>query len=99
METQEINSQGDDFWREHIEKAGAFSGSSQEYCRINGLSKSRFYTYKQRLGLTRKHKSKRSQFVAVTAVGPVPKTIREAKCHHLPDPKWVAQVVLAIAGE
>lgn len=99
MESQDRNLQKNEFWKSHILKAQEFSGSDEGYCRANGLSKGLFYVHKKRLGFTRPPKTKRGLFVKVDPVGGRAEKLSKVEEPHLPDPKWVAQFILALTGK
>jgi hypothetical protein len=99
MEPSENKLQRDEIWKSHILKAQDFAGSAGEYCMANGLSKGNFYAHKKRLGLTRRAKSRRSKFVTVTPLHERPEKPLKAEEGRLPDPKWVAQFVIALTGK
>lgn len=99
MESDQIRLQKNEFWKDHILKAKEFSGSDIEYCLANGLSKGIFYIYKKRLGFTRPPKSERSTFVRVAPAperSEKPPKVEESR---LPDPKWLAQFLVALLGK
>ena len=89
----------DEFWRTHILKAQEFLGSNQEYCKANGLQKSTFHVHKRRLGFTKPFKKKRSVFVKVAPVLGRPEKPVKIQQARLPNPKWVAEFIMAMLGE
>lgn len=99
MEPSENKLERAEIWKSHILKAKGFSGSVEEYCLANGLSKGSFYAHKRRLGFTRRTKSRRSSFVKVTALHERPDKPIKAEDGRLPDPKWVDEFVIALAGK
>ena len=99
MEAQESDQQNEEFWRAHFLKAQEFSGTSEEYCRANGLSKSTFQVHKRRLGFTRVPKSKGAAFVRVESVRSPPERPVKVQQSRLPDPKWLAQFIMAMVSE
>lgn len=99
METQDSTIRDDEFWKAHILNARRFKGSNHEYCRVNDLPKGTFYSRKKRLGLTKRRRVKRRMFVKVTPVAERPRRELPALGRQLPDPKWVAHLIVALAGE
>lgn len=99
MVLSENKSQKNEFWKAHILKAKDFSGSDEEYCVANALSKSAFYIFKRRLGFTRPHKPYRSTFVKVGPVHKLSEVPGKAEGSRLPDPIWVAQFIIALTGK
>lgn len=98
MDTTDAISRDDEFWRGHVLKAvHEFSGSNEEYCRINGLPKSPFYRHKKRLGLTRPFKPSNRAFIKIAPVKPEESAVEvKFKRGSLPDPKWTAEFVSSL---
>jgi len=67
-------------YREHVLKAQDFLGSDREYCRLNGLNAPIFYSYKSKMGLSRK------AFVRIKQSGP-----DAVESSWAPDAKWTAE--------
>lgn len=86
-----LNSETNKFWQEHIDKFSTFSGSGAEYCRENNLRESQFYYHKMRLDT----KTKANPFATVKLTEGKKSQIASP----LPDPKWLAQFILAIVGK
>ncbi len=100
MELSDNKLRDPEFWRAHILKAEESSGTYAGYCESNGLSKSTFHAHKKRLGFSRVSKSKRRAFVEVTPICELSKEPSRARSEsRLPDPRWVAEVLMAMVGE
>jgi hypothetical protein len=92
------------YWKSHVDKAEAFGGSNQEYCRLEGLTPSTFASYKKRFGLTKETPRHRlSGFSEVVQVDSVQGNHAKgtafeskAKTPSLPDPKWLAELILGL---
>ena len=99
MDSSTDDLRGPEFWKAHVLSAEKFSGTYAEYCESNGLSKSTFHANKRRLGFTRAYKPKRSAFVEVTpADGHFPEPPKKRSESRLPDPKWFAEVLMAMGA-
>jgi hypothetical protein len=87
--------ESDEFWKHHLERFQDFPGSARNYCRTNGLKYGRFFRFKQKLGLTRKHRPYQKAFVEIKTSEKAPESERKVfrTLKELPDPKWVAQVL------
>jgi hypothetical protein len=76
------------FWREHVKKAESFSGTQNDYCRQNSISKSKFSYYKLKFAEVSKFaKVKLPSKPADIAV--VTKSLVPAKAQN--DPRWLAE--------
>ena len=99
MESVNYKNKNQEAWNEHVLKAQQFGGSNSEYCRVNNLSLSTFFSHKSRLGLSKLTKASRAR-TAFVKVEPRfsadPGEDAEPKMRNLPDPKWVAKFVLAL---
>jgi len=79
------------YWEEHILKAENFNGSNMRYCHENGISKSQFGYWKNRLREIKEESTvvaepKSSNFIPVK-VQPTQATKKAS----LPEAKWVAE--------
>lgn len=100
MESSKHNLRDSEFWRAHVLQAEEFSGTYASYCESNGLSKSTFNAHKKRLGFTRVSKSKRRAFVEVAPICNLSKEPPKTRSERtLPNPRWVAEVLMAMVGE
>ena len=92
----------DKVWRAHLETLLNFMGSEVEYCRRNSLSLSKLRFYKEKFGMSRQYKRRPTSFVRVKTVEPqqVAKPVEMGpKSCSLPDPKWMAEFVIALLGK
>jgi len=84
------NEETQEFWKKHIEAVKLFSGSAAEYCRQKEIDPHKFYWYKKRLA-----KPKAFAQIKVSE----PKSMAVSKPKALPDPKWLAQFLVALGSE
>jgi len=97
VDTQRRARQSEEYWRGHVDRSKSFAGTLEEYCLANSLSKSSLNRYRLRFGAA--SRKKRSAFVKVVgAPGPV-ETKVPSRASRLPDPKWVAELLMALGGE
>lgn len=80
-----------DIWRDHVLKAGEFSGPAVEYCRQNNLNPTTFYSYKRRFVLASKAPSRKKFVRVVSEPSKLKPSVRS-----LPDPRWLAEFVLGV---
>jgi hypothetical protein len=81
-------------WEEHMLKAANFSGSNMSYCHENGISKSQFGYWKNRL---KELKEKSLETSKLKVSNFIPVEIRPApasKKVSLPEAKWVAEFLV-----
>lgn len=89
----------EEHWKTHILAAKDFLGSDHEYCRRNGLHPTTFSGYKRKLGFMPSKKKMTRKFVKVLSE-PAEKNQKEplqVSYTKLPDPKWTAELLLALA--
>ncbi len=98
-----VGKRGAEFWKAHVLRAQEFLGSNMEYCRVNGLTNSTFATYKKRLGFVKSAKPRRklSAFSKIEELAPLSLDLAKASLRvpqprSLPNPKWVAELILAL---
>ena len=76
------------FWSQHLVAAKEFDGSNQTYCDKNGLKLSTFYQWKREIEGVRRTRQRLSFLPAIVQESP-----REVKTCHLPEARWVAEVL------
>jgi hypothetical protein len=89
-------------WRAHVEGADKHPRSVSAYCREKGISRFALNYWMRKLGQERRTKEVIQQFPipgkAKAAFIPVSVLDAAQKKPGLPDPKWVAQVLMHLAG-
>jgi len=107
MEKQEANSEiptaNDELiWKAHVLDVQRFEGTVAEYCERHGLKLRQLQQYKKKFGVTRTYRPRKSKaFVQVecTKASPVEQeSSTRDRAPGLPDPQWVAEVILAIVS-
>jgi hypothetical protein len=86
---------GSEFWKTHVLRAQEFSGSEQDYCDRNNLTKSTFARYKNQMGLSRSKKVAESAFVKVEAPEKA-KPEKRPEAVKLPEAMWLAKFLQAL---
>jgi hypothetical protein len=99
--TMDRKARDSEFWKRHILQSKEFGGSNLDYCRQNGLSPSSFSTQKRRLGFRSPRAPRRSAFVKLSPAPLLPHPMQgpHSQARALPDPKWLAQLVLSLTSE
>lgn len=96
MDAQRKTRQSEEYWRSHVERSKSFTGTVAEYCLANNLSKSNLNRYRHRFGAV--NKKKRSAFVKLApTIIPIETKVTN-RGSRLLDPKWVAELLLALGG-
>lgn len=88
------------YWREQIRLATAHAEGIRDYCDKNSIQRQAFYYWKKRLnglGAVRRGPVKRA-FARVEIVGPASADRPRSAFESLPDPKWLAEFLLALSG-
>ena len=96
MDGQSRNIKSEEYWRAHVERLKSSTGTVDDYCQENGLSKATFNRYRRQFGAVKRRKQ-RGAFVKVTPLFPVETTVK-SKRSPLPDPRWVAELLIALGG-
>ncbi len=79
-------------WKARIIRASEFSGSIREFCQSEGVTVATFQYWRQKLGQEKQTPTCLPRpFVRVQVTEPIFQTHRHSE---LPDPKWVAEVIL-----
>ena len=76
-------------WAERIQEAEAFEGSNLQYCKSKGYSEATFRYWKNQL-----RGSKAAPIEPAEAASPFLKVEIEKGSPSLPDPRWVAEIIL-----
>jgi hypothetical protein len=87
------------YWKQHILKADVFSGSDYQYCLEQGLKKSTFYAWRERLKprLPKiKHPSNKQAFLPIEVTRELPRRILAGRKEELPDAGWLAELILSL---
>lgn len=92
---------------EHIERVKKYSGTMVAYCREHNLDYDKFMYHRGRAMNSRKAAptaagfAKVQQSVAVRAhvVAPTAATAKQESYPHLPDPKWLAELIHNLLGD
>lgn len=85
------------FWQEHVQRSRVHPGSVASYCREAGILAGSLRYWRKKLAVnTRARGDRKSAFVAVE-VSPSPPAAPRSVSRPLPDPKWVAQVILHLS--
>jgi hypothetical protein len=93
--------QGDEYWKDQLEKFESFPGSAREYCKQNGLRYGRFYRYKRKFGFIKVRRAPQKAFVQIKAVEETAekeKLVVRPRASTLPDPKWMAEFIKELLG-
>jgi hypothetical protein len=93
-------------WQERLERAESRSGSLESFCREEGVSLPVFNYWRRRIGhlprrgLVNKTQAKVPAFVPVevTHEGATAERFARADDRALPDPRWVAEIILHLSG-
>jgi hypothetical protein len=95
--------EGEEYWKEQLERFKTFPGSAREYCKQNNLRYGRFYRYKKKLGFIKTRKAPQKAFVQIKTIEPAvekePKVKTLSRSSNLSDPKWVAQFLKEFLGQ
>jgi len=95
--------EGDEYWKNQMDRFETFPGSAREYCKQNGLRYGRFYRYKKKLGFIKVRSPYKKAFVQIKAIEPAvekePKVKTLPRQPNLPDAKWVAQFLKELLGQ
>jgi hypothetical protein len=87
-------SEKEQVWRGHLARAAKFSGSASAFCRSESLSIPAFQYWKQKLNPKNKNTAPAlPAFVRVQVEESVSHTRAEVQ---LPDPRWVAEIILQL---
>lgn len=84
-------------WTEHVKKASIYNGSLKEYCRQESISSSTLNYWREKLGKGISKPSQTSKFIPVV-VAPPSKLEQKERQEILPNPKWVAEIILHVYG-
>lgn len=94
---EQIDQGNKEFWKRKVDEARAFAGTDTEFCRQQGLNNTTFKNWKYRFSIGDGKRSGRSSrtkpsrakwpFAAVQVKVPQMNV-------HLPDARWVAEVIL-----
>jgi hypothetical protein len=77
-------------WRNRLEKAATFSGSNREFCQSQGISIHTFQYWRSKL-------NNETQSIRRTNTTPFIKVEIEEPISKLPDPHWLAELVLSLS--
>lgn len=95
---RKVNAEKSRYWQNQVRRCEAYPGSLASYCRQAGIPPSSLSYWRRKLGLQAPEPTQtRSPFVAVQLERSGPKPTKrppEVKASHLPDPRWVAQLIL-----
>ncbi len=83
-----------EYWQEHIRQASLHAGGVRGYCEANGIRRQRLYYYRQKLE-GRASTLPAKPFAKVEVLAPTKVT---KPCIQLPDPKWLAEFLLALSA-
>ena len=97
MDKQRQTRQGEEYWRDHVERSKSFAGTVDEYCLANSISKSSLSRYRLRFGAVRK--KKRNAFVKVAPMFEPVDAKAASRGSRLPNPRWLAELLIALGGE
>lgn len=87
-------SEKEKYWRSQIAQAAEFQGSIQAYCQTHGISQFTFRYWQRKLTQEKAQSVVRRPFVQVEIQNPSPE---QFSTHRLPDPHWVAEVILHLS--
>ncbi len=93
-----------EFWRSHIIKAKSQSISTVKYCKANNLLEASFYYWRDKIfgkknsKIKMRVKKEKSPFlpVMVTPTELETKPYPPQSAHHLPDSRWVAEIIASV---
>lgn len=93
------NLEKEQIWRAHMTKAAAFDGSNRSYCKSAGISLNTFQYWRSKFAFSKDASlvkpAARPAFAKVEIVSAAPKPVRSSG---LPDPKWMAELILHLSG-
>ncbi|MGZ3745502.1 MAG: IS66 family insertion sequence element accessory protein TnpA [Pseudobdellovibrionaceae bacterium] len=84
-------------WTEHVKKASIYNGSLKQYCRQENISSSTLSYWRDKLGKGISKSSQTSKFIPVV-VAPSSRLDQKGPQQILPNPKWVAEIILHVYG-
>lgn len=88
-----------DYWREEIRLAAEHPKGVRDYCERNGIQRQAFYYWKKRLnGRGPLRRRSTAAFAKVEVVDSPLEVRRPAAQERLPDPKWLAEFLLALSA-
>lgn len=90
-------------WKAHVLDAQSFEGTLAEYCERNGLKPRQLRRYKKKFGATRTYRRKSAKAFVKIECKQAPQTepesvVSERTPSELPDPRWLADLILALAS-
>lgn len=86
-------------WKAHVLDAQKFEGTHAEYCELHGLKLRQFRRYKQKFGSTRTYRPRKARAFFKVESEAMPQAEPMKRSRALPDPRWVAELILALVGE
>jgi hypothetical protein len=95
----EASAQGEKFWKDHIAAAQQFKGTAREYCKLNGINQHEFRAYRRLFGFTKIRGPRQKAFIKIEAAPSTGQSVTKVihkKENKLPDPKWVAELIVAL---
>ena len=84
-----------EYWREQIQRAAGHPDGVRDYCEASGIKRQAFYYWKKKLGGRRRLQSCPTPFTKVEVISPA---AAEVRVDRMPDPKWLADFLLALGG-
>ena len=93
------NLEKEKIWRAHMAKAAAFDGSNRSYCKSASISLNTFQYWRSKFAFSKEvgqaKSAARSAFARAEIVNAMPEPFRLSR---LPDPKWMAELILHLSG-
>lgn len=86
---------GAEYWTEQLRRAAEHPGGIRSYCEASGIRRQAFYYWKKKFGNRGKLRPAATPFTRVEVIAPVAVEMRAGR---MPDPKWLAEFLLALGA-